>query len=396
MHGYIQRSAAEAILRDLDESPAVALLGPRQCGKTTLALEIVRQHPAAVYLDLELPSDLRKLADPELYFGTQRDLGRANLFCLDEIQRLPDLFPTLRSLIDQAGHAGQFLFLGSASPGLLRQTSESLAGRILYLELTPLLVAEVGASSLAELSQRWSRGGFPRSHLATSEASSLRWRESLIQTFLEREIPELGLELPAEQLRRLWRMLAHHHGQLLNSSRLGGSLGLSHNTVRSHIELLRGTFMVRLLEPLETNLKKRLVKSPKVYIRDSGILHALLEIADADALLGHPVCGPSWEGLVIEEIIAALPDWRPSFYRTSNGAEIDLVMSRGQRHLAFECKASTAPRPSRGFWTAFADIDAERGWIVAPVNEPYPLREKVEVTPLVALIEQLKRLVKQV
>lgn len=395
MHGYIHRQAESAVLRDLRESPAVALLGPRQCGKTTLAHEIVRQLPQALYLDLELPSDLRKLDDPELFFGTQRDLERASLFCLDEIQRLPELFPTLRSLIDQAGHPGQFLFLGSASPGLLKQTSESLAGRILYLELTPLLVSEIGPGGLAEWSQRWSRGGFPRSFLASNEAASLRWRESLIQTFIERDLPALGYDLPAEQLRRLWRMLAHHQGQLLNSSRLGGSLGLSHNTVRSHIELLRGTFMVRLLEPLEANLKKRLVKSPKVYIRDSGILHALLEIPDAEALLGHPVRGASWEGLVIEEVIAAMPDWRPSFYRTSNGAEIDLVMSRGERRLAIECKASMAPRPQRGFWNALEDIGAERAWVVAPVKEAYPLQATVEVTPLVPLVEKLKRLARQ-
>ncbi len=382
MHGYIPRRLESALDQSLLDFPAVALLGPRQSGKTTLAQETVGKHPDAVYLDLERPSDLRKLEDPELYFQTQRAQRETVLFCLDEIQRAPELFPLLRSLIDEEGRNGQFLFLGSASRDLLRQTSETLAGRIVFLELTPLLASEVEIGDLGSLTRYWLRGGFPRSFLARSDDSSYTWRESFIRTFLERDLPQLGFDLPAATLRRLWRMLAHHHGQLLNSSSLGGSLGLSHTTVRSHIDLLTQTFMIRQLEPFAANVKKRLVKSPKIYVRDAGILHALLEIADHDDLLGHPVLGASWEGMVIENVIAALPGWRPSFYRTANKAEIDLIMSRGQRRIAIECKASAAPRVSRGFWSALEDTEADEAWVIAPVDEPYPLRENVLVSPL--------------
>ena len=386
MHGYLPRAIQAQIEARLTDFPIVAILGPRQCGKTTLVEETIGRHPGVVYLDLERPSDLAKLRDPELFFNLHRSQGTASLFCLDEIQRAPEIFPLLRSLADEERRNGQFLLLGSASRDLLRQTSESLAGRIVYLELTPFLASELPGGDPGAVPRLWLRGGFPRSFLAPSDASSGAWRESFVRTFLERDIPQLGINVPAPALHRLWRMLAHLHGQTLNSSQLGTSLGVSHTTIRTYLDLLTQTFMVRLLEPFSTNVGKRLVKSPKVYLRDSGILHSLLQIDTLDDLLAHPVCGESWEGLVIENIIATLPGWQPSFYRTTNGAEIDLILERGRRRLAVECKASTAPAVSRGFWTALDDLGIDEAWIIAPVSEPYPLRAGVTVAPLQAFL----------
>jgi predicted AAA+ superfamily ATPase len=366
----------------MQESPAVALLGPRQCGKTTLARELVKGQPSAVYLDLELPSERRKLQDPELFFRAQLARRGPTLFCLDEIQWLPELFPILRGLIDEQHRNGQFLILGSASRDLIRQGSESLAGRLALAELTPFQLAEVTSAIADPLFHFWLRGGFPRSLLAASDAASYRWRENFIQTFLERDIPQLGFRIPATALHRLWRMLAHSHGQTLNNSKLGASLGISHTTVRSYIDLLTQTFMVRTLEPLEANVKKRLVKSPKVYIRDSGILHSLLDIDDQDGLFGHPIFGASWEGLVVEAICSSMPRWRPAFYRTATGVEIDLVLSRGNRRIAIECKTSTAPTVTKGFHAALDDLDIDEAWIIAPVNESYPLDRRTTVAPL--------------
>lgn len=389
MEGYIPRSIQEQIEARLADFPVVAVLGPRQCGKTTLIRETVASHPGVVYLDLERPSDLGKLRDPELFFSLQRAEGTASLFCLDEIQRAPELFPLLRSLVDEDRRNGQFLLLGSASRDLLRQTSESLAGRIAYLELTPFLARELPGDDPGALPRLWVRGGFPLSFLAASDESSRTWRESFVLTFLERDLPQLGFNVPAATLHRLWRMLAHLHGQTLNSSQLGAALGVSHTTVRSYLDLLTQTFMVRLLEPFATNTKKRLVKSPKVYLRDSGILHTLLQIDRLDDLLAHPVCGESWEGLVIENVVAALPRWQPSFYRTKAGAEIDLILERGRQRLAIECKASIAPVVSRGFWSALDDLGIEEAWVVAPVTEAYPLRAGVTVAPLRVLLDRL-------
>ena len=389
MQGYIPRAVQSQVDARLADFPVVAVLGPRQCGKTTLIRETVASHPGVVYLDLERPSDLAKLRDPELFFNLQRSQGTASLFCLDEIQRAPEIFPLLRSLVDEERRNGQFLLLGSASRDLLRQTSESLAGRIAYLELTPFLASELSDDDPGALTRLWVRGGFPRSFLAANSESSRAWRESFVLTFLERDLPQLGFNVPAAMLHRLWRMLAHLHGQTLNSSQLGAALGVSHVTSRSYLDLLTQTFMVRLLEPYAANTKKRLVKSPKVYLRDSGILHSLLQIDRLDDLLAHPGCGESWEGLVIENIIATLPRWQPSFYRTTAGAEIDLILERGQRRLAIECKASTAPVVSRGFWSALEDLGIEEAWVVAPVTEPYPLRAGVTVAPLRVLLERL-------
>lgn len=391
MHGYLRRDLEPILTERLHDFPAVALLGPRQCGKTTLARRLVETWDDAVYLDLERPSDRRKLQQPELYFESQRARHGVRLFCLDEIQLVPELFSVLRSLIDEDGRNGQFLLLGSASRELIRQTSESLAGRIVFLELTPLVGRELDIGDRPGLGRYWLRGGFPRSVLARSDAASLVWRESFVRTFLEQDIPLLGFGIPAESLRRLWRMLAHLHGQQLNASRLGESLGVSHTTIRSYIDLLAQTFMIRRLEPYIANVKKRLVKSPRVYVRDSGILHALLEIATDDELLGHPVLGASWEGLVIENAIQALPDWNASFYRTRQGAELDLVLARGRSSIAIECKASAAPTVTRGFWKAIEDVQPQQVYVVAPVNQGYPLREGVEVMPLDALVAALQQ-----
>jgi len=382
MQGYVPRKIQRLVAERLTQFPVVAVLGPRQCGKTTLVWEAFSGPTDAVYMDLESRTDLSKLREPELYFSLLRSGRGALLVCLDEVQRAPEIFAVLRSMVDREKRNGQFLILGSASRDLLRQSSETLAGRIAYLELTPFLATELPKADAASLARLWLRGGFPRSYLSANNPSSRAWRESFVRTFLERDIPQLGFSIPAAGLGRLWRMLAHLHGEQLNSSQLGSALGVSHTTARSYVDLLTQTFMVRLLEPLTANLKKRLVKSPKLYLRDSGILHTLLEIDDVEDLLAHPQCGTSWEGLVIENAIAALPDWRPSYYRTAEGAEVDLVLERGRRRIGVECKASSAPTVSRGFWTALDDLEIREAWVVAPVGEPYPLREGVTVASL--------------
>ncbi len=384
----IERALAPLVLRRLRESPAVALLGPRQCGKSTLARAILQTRPSC-YLDLERPSDLAKLQDPEAFFTLQK--GR--LVCLDEVQRAPDIFPVLRGILDETGRNGQLLVLGSASPNLLRQSSETLAGRISYLELAPFSLPEIGEVTRSAVLRRvWTRGGFPRSYLARSDVASLAWREDFIRTFLERDIPQMGIRLPAQTLRRFWMMCAHSHGQLLNSSQLGQSLGLSHTTVRSYVDLLEQTFLLRVLPPFEANLKKRLVRSPKIYLRDSGLLHALLGLPSASALLGHPVYGASWEGLVIEHVLAVLGrGWRAGFYRTSAGAELDLVLEMGRERIVVECKASSAPAVSRGFWTALEDLHIRKAFVAAPVSQSWPIGKGVRVMPLHELLAELRR-----
>ena len=305
------------------------------------------------------------------------------------MQRRPDLFPVLRSIVDKNARNGQLLILGSASRDLIKQSSESLAGRIAYLELTPFLYAEV-TSLKPEVISFWTRGGFPRSFLAPNDQSSVRWREQFIRTFLERDIPQLGFNIPAATLGRLWRMLAHNQGQVLNSSNLGRALGVSHTTIRSYLDLLEQTFMVRILLPYQANLQKRLVKSPKIYIRDSGILHTLLDIENSTDLLGHPVYGASWEGFAIEQILSEFPAWKSWFYRTVAGAELDLILTKGQKRVAIECKASSAPTVTKGFWNALRDLDIEEALIIAPVMESYPIADRVTVAPLHDLPALLK------
>lgn len=390
LHGYIPRRLENEVHHSLLSFPVTAILGPRQCGKSTLARTVLQGREDTVYLDLQRPSDLRKLEDPEFFFETQRE----KLICIDEIQRVPELFPIIRVAVDGQRRPGKFLVLGSASQDLIRQSSETLAGRIHYLELTPFCLDELMAAGLAgkdDYLQIWVRGGFPDSATASSEKVSFEWRTDFIRTFLEREIPQFGFSIPALTLRRFWTMLAHYHGQMLNASKIGQSLGFSSPTIRGYLDIMAQTFMVRVLPPFHANIKKRLIKSPKVYLRDSGILHALLEIEELEDLLGHPVLGNSWEGWCMEQIISMMPQWRPCFYRTSSGEEIDLVLERGRRRLAFEFKASMAPKVSRGFPGSIEILQPEQTWIIAPVGDSYSLMAGVEVTNIGAVLSRLSR-----
>jgi uncharacterized protein len=389
MKPFINRTIFKTIKRKLKTAPVIAILGPRQCGKTTLAHTIISGISHSVYLDLERGSDLNKLQDPEMFFSLNDD----RLICLDEIQRAPELFPEMRSKIDRNGTNGQFLVLGSASPELLKQTSETLAGRIAFVELTPFLLNEIPDDSENEvLRSLWLRGGFPRSYLSEMDLDSYEWRRDFIRTFLERDIPQLGINIPRLRLERFWQMCAHMHGQLLNRTSLGESLGVSHTTINNYVALLEKTYMLRVLQPYYANVKKRLIKSPKIYIRDSGIVHALLSVATHNDLLGHPVYGASWEGFVLENVINALPGWSPYFYRSVSGAEIDLVLERGRQRLAIEIKASTSPKVSRGFWNSLADLSIETAYVVAPVDVPYPLKNGVQVMPLPLIKKELAHL----
>lgn len=387
----IERRLLPVIKNALSQRPAVTLLGPRQVGKTTLALALSETRPS-VYLDLELPADRERLADPELYLREHED----KLVILDEIQRLPDLFQTLRGLIDRGRRrgrrAGRFLLLGSASIDLIRQSSESLAGRIAHLELSPLDVIEVGDEH-EMLKRLWVRGGFPESFLATDDAQSVAWRVDFVRTYLERDIPQLGPRIPAETLRRFWTMLAHSQGSLLNSARLAAGLGVSGQTVARYVDLLVDLLLVRRLLPIHRNVGKRLVKSPKVYVRDSGIVHALLAVADHEALLGHPIVGPSWEGLAVETLINAAPNTTiPSFFRTASGAEVDLVLELSGGELwAIEIKFGLQPKLSKGFHFACADLKPQRSVVVYSGEERYPITPDVEAISLRALAEELAR-----
>lgn len=364
----------------LAEFSAVVLLGPRQVGKTTLALDLVeeRGQNQALYLDLELPSAQRQLDDAEGFL-----LAHPNrMVVLDEVQRIPELFAVLRGVIDQrrrAGEtAGQFLLLGSACGSLLGQASESLAGRVATLELTPFQAREViapgaqAADLMASLNALWVRGGFPLSWLAASDAASLRWRDSFITTYLERDIPALGPRIPATTLRRLWTMLAHHQGQLLNQSQLAAALAVSGQTVARYIDLLCDLMLVRRLGAWSGNAGKRLIRAPKVYVRDSGLVHALLGLPDLGSVLAHPAAGASWEGFVLEQLMAAAPRAQAAFYRTSHGAEADLVLTYPNGDTwVIEIKRSSAPTVSRGFHQAAIDVQARHKLLVAPVERSY-------------------------
>ncbi len=387
MQGYIDRYQTVYIKKRLLKMPVVAILGPRQSGKSTLAKHIINNIENSLYLDLESNRDLRKLEDPETFFEDNKQ----KLICLDEIQRRPDLFAPLRSIIDNLNRNGQIFILGSASPDLIKQSSETLAGRISYFELTPFLLIETGQGSLKEL---WLRGGYPDSFLEENDEDSLFWREDFIRTFLERDIPSLGIKYYTGNISRLWQMCAHITGQVLNYSTLAKSLGVSGHTAKNYIELLNRTYMVRLLQPYYLNLKKRLIKSPKIYIRDTGILHALLNIKDRNSLLGHPSYGASWEAFAIEQILSSVKGWQSYFYRTSSGNEIDLILTKGQELIAVECKASSAPELTKGFYIARDDLNPGESWIVSPVTETYLLNKdkNIHVGNPFHLIEKLNNL----
>jgi uncharacterized protein len=388
----IQRKLLADLARALDRQAAVALLGPRQVGKTTLALA-ASESRGAIYLDLESEPDRAKLADPHLFLRPLED----RLIILDEIHRAPELFQALRGLIDEGRRrgrrTGRFLLLGSASMDLLRQSGESLAGRIEYLELGPFGALEIADASGSE--RLWLRGGFPDSYLAASDPDSLAFRQNLIRTYLERDIPQFGIRIPAETLRRFWTMLAHNQGALLNASRLAAGLSVTAPTVSSYVDLMVDLLLARRLPPLIANIGKRLVRSPKTYIRDSGLTHALLGIGDAVELAGHPVAGPSWEGFVIENLLAAAPaGTAASFYRTNAGAEIDLVLELpGNAGLwAVEIKRGLAPALTKGFHAARADIAPRHSFVVHAGAEHYPLTAGVEAIGLTELMRRLASL----
>jgi len=385
----IKRIAQDEIAQLLEEAPAVGLLGPRQVGKTTLAFEIAKSFsPEPVYLDLENPADQTKLSEPESYF----ELHKCKLVILDEIQRTPGLFNILRGVIDQRRRenyrTGQFLILGSASLDLLKQSSETLAGRIAYKELSGLTALEIGYHDQDRL---WLRGGFPDSYQAQHDEASFRWRLNFINTYLERDVPQFGPRIPAVTLRRLWMMLAHNQGEQINVAKISASLDLAAPTAKRYIELLEDLLLIRTLRPWSGNIGKRLVKAPKIYIRDSGLTHALLNLATLNDVLGHPVAGSSWEGFVIENLSNSLPVgatlW---FYRTSAGAEVDLIIELGIRKYAIEIKRSASPVVSKGFYSGCEDIKATHRYIIYPGKERFPVSKEIVALSLPDMITELR------
>ena len=389
----IRRRSLQQIRSALRRQAVVALIGPRQTGKTTLALDLAAE-TNSLYLDLETRADRSKLADPALFLEDFEN----SLVMLDEIHRLPEIFQELRGLVDRGRRKGirnnRFLVLGSASIDLLRQSGESLAGRIEYVELHPLDVLEA-ASDQPEQTKLWVRGGFPDSFLANSDSDSFVYRQNFIRTYLERDIPQFGVRIPAETLERLWTMLAHSQGSPLNASRLASSLGITAPTVGSYIDLLSDLLLVRRLPPHFANVRKRLVKSPKVYVRDSGLVHALLGLADLNELSGHPVVGPSWEGFVIENLLAAAPPrTRASFYRTATGAEVDLLLALPGNHglWAIEIKRGLAPSLTKGFHHARADLEPDRCFLVNSSDSHHPVSADVEAIGLLQLAALLSNL----
>jgi len=366
-------------------SPVTALLGPRQCGKTTLARLFARDRKGVAFFDLESQPDLRRLQNPELALRAER-----GLVVLDEIQTRPELFGVLRVLADRPHSRTRFLMLGSASPDVVRGASETLAGRVEFVELGGFDLRETGPASWERL---WLRGGFPRSWLARTTEDSLAWREGLIRTFLERDVPQLGINIPAVSMRRFWTMLAHYHGQTWNASVIAGSMGLSDKTVRSYLDVLTGTFMVRQLQPWHENVGKRQVKAPKVFLRDSGLLHSLLDVTDRRALLASPRAGASFEGFAIEQVLRAVAPQPAFFWATHGGAELDLFLVRDGRRHGVEVKFSEAPSPTRSMRTAIEDLSLDHLWVIYPGQHRYPVEEKISVWPLrdVAMLPEALR-----
>ncbi len=370
---YLKQLAA-AVRR----SPVTALMGPRQCGKTTLA-RMFQQGKNASHFDLESPADLQRLQNPEMMLGALK-----GLVVLDEIQVMPALFNVLRVLADRPRNPARFLILGSASPDILKRTSESLAGRVEFVELGGFDLLETGADTWKEL---WRRGGFPRSYLSRSDPDSEAWREGFIKTFLERDIPQLGIPIPAAAMRRFWTMLSHYHGQTWNASELARSMGLSDKTVRSYLDILTGTYMVRQLQPWHENIGKRQVKAPKIYLRDSGILHALMNLGDDMALQAHPRVGASWEGFALEMVLRRLRPGEAYFWGTHSGAELDLLLTHRGRRFGFEFKYSEAPRVTRSAHTAISDLQLDHVWVVHPGEHAFPIEKKITAMPLTHISE---------
>ena len=370
---YLKQLAA-AVRR----SPVTALMGPRQCGKTTLA-RMFQQGKNASHFDLESHVDIQRLQNPEMMLGSLK-----GLVVLDEIQVMPNLFNVLRALADRPQNPARFLILGSASPDIVKRTSESLAGRVEFVELGGFDLLETGAGAWKDL---WLRGGFPRSYLAGNATDSEAWREGFLKTFLERDIPQLGISIPAAAMRRFWTMLSHYHGQTWNASELARSMGLSDKTVRSYLDILTGTYMVRQLQPWHENIGKRQVKAPKIYLRDSGILHALMSVGDDMALQAHPRVGASWEGFALEMLLRTLRPGEAYFWRTHSGAELDLLLTHRGRRFGFEFKYSEAPRITRSAHTAISDLQLDHVWVVYPGEHAFPIEKNITAMPLTRVSE---------
>jgi len=368
--------ALDRIIHAFSTHPIAALLGPRQCGKTTLARLIAEREPCT-YFDLENPVDIRRLSAP---MRTLEELS--GLAIIDEIQRRPDLFELLRVLVDRPKNPVRFLILGSASPYLVKGVSESLAGRVGFIDLAGFDLGEVGAEKCNQL---WLRGGFPPSFLAPDDSASMAWRDDFIRTFLERDIPQLGISIPAETLRRFWTMIAHYHGQVWNGAQLARSLGTSENTARRYLDILAGAYMIRALPPWFENLRKRQVKAPKIYLRDSGLLHAFLQLTTAPDLQSHPKLGASWEGFALEQVIGALGSRDAYFWATHGGAELDLLVRIADKHYGFEFKYADAPGASRSMHVAIEDLRLEHLWVVYPGQQEYSLDDKISVIPIDAV-----------
>lgn len=380
---YIPRNIESDIRESLSSVPVTGLTGPRQSGKSTLAKALIREFPKAIYLDLERPSDLLKLENAEWFFSSQKEA----FFCIDEIQRFPELFPLIRSLVDEWGENGKFLILGSATRDLLRQSSESLAGRISYKMLRPFLWNEIHEQVVLE--SYILRGGFPRSILASSDQLSYSWREDFVSTFLERDLL-FWKGFSTITMRRLWQMLAHLNGQIANYSLIGSSLGVSNVTVRNYIELLAGTFMVEIVPPYISNIGKRMVKSPRIYLSDSGIACSLLHIEDFNNLTGHPALGSIWEQIVLSNLKGHFPGAEFYFYRSSGGSEVDFVMKYKNKIVAIECKSSISPKVGKGFYNAIEDINPFSGFIAAPVKKGWSINASLQVVSVSELINTLK------
>jgi len=377
MSMIVRKTESEWIRAALKRSRVVALLGPRQSGKTTLARSFVPAR-SLNYFDLEDPASLARLTNPELALRPLK-----GLVVIDEIQRRPEIFPLLRVLADRQPLPARFLILGSAAPDLLKQSSETLAGRLETIPLEGFRLADLGASAQA---RHWLRGGFPLSYTARTESDSLVWRRQFIQTFLERDLPQLGVTIPAIALRRFWNMLAHYHGQIWNAAELARALAVNESTVRRYLDLMTGVFMIRQLPPWFENLGKRQVKAPKIYVRDSGLLHALLGISNQRDLEHHPKVGASWEGYAVEEILKALRPDDAYFWATHNGAEIDLVLFRRGRRIGIECKRTDAPTLTASMRIALTDLKLDELNVVYPGEKRYPLAKKIEVVPLAELV----------
>ena len=386
MADFINRIIEEQVIKSLSYNYVTAILGPRQCGKSTLAKQIVKNFPNSIFIDLERTSDLAKLEDAEWFLSSQR----GKLICIDEIQRKPDLFPLLRALTDEWDYNGAFLLLGSASRDLIKQSSETLAGRISYHKLTPFLWSEV--ESIIDVEKYHAQGGFPRSLLAAAPRVSYRWRENFVSTFLERDLLQWTGFSP-QTMRKLWQMLAHTNGQTTNLSMFAKSLGVSDTTVKNYIDLLQETFMVVSLPPYISNLGKRLIRSPKIYIADSGVTTALLGLRDFTRIAGHPVLGSLWEQMVLTNLMGEFEEAEYFFYRTAGGAEMDIIMKYDEKVIAIECKSTHSPSLSKGSHLAIEDINPIMTFIAAPVAKGWPLKLKIEVVSLTELIVKIRKIV---